>query len=240
MPVSTEAAIRALAASNNEIVLGGLTSIKQALEYLYYQAETLQLSAATLRGELRRVVEILEQIKATTSSSDRVKIFASQYPAFSQHVRSEYGACLPDLMLRELTVAEQRAAGLEKAILAQAYMLLAFDGNDLSDRAEKLSAGMLVLSEVLSEYETVFPPSVFAAARVAAEAILGEPFVQHQPREVEGPTANYLVALKNVARAVLWQLDRIEAVQNFPARNLAAWLASAPAWAGSPSLPVSS
>ncbi|HEY9908464.1 MAG TPA: hypothetical protein V6D18_12760, partial [Thermosynechococcaceae cyanobacterium] len=42
----------------------------------------------------------------------------------------------------------------------------------------------------------------------------------------------YLVAIKNAARSLLWQIDNYEKERKFPVKDLMDWLDTSPGWAG--------
>ena len=61
-----------------------------------------------------------------------------------------------------------------------------------------------------------------------ASSVLALEELNAQSQEIR----NYLVAIKNTARSILWQIDNYEKEKKYSVGDLLNWLETSPGWAG--------
>lgn len=117
-------------------------------------------------------------------------------------------------------------------MIAQQYILLGFDDKNLVDQVGKIYTGMVQLSEVLEHYILYFPKRSVGIIKKIAIAILERSTIQPEQSNISQEAVNYLIALKNTARGVLWQLDNYRVEKKHTVGELLNWLDTAHGWAG--------
>lgn len=231
MLTATEDSIRSLSDENSENIVNSLASAKLAIEQLY-QSGKGQFSREEILDDLMKIGEISERIKETNSLSDKMNIFSKEYQIFSKQLRTKYSEFLPSRAVRELESVEKYIEGLEKLMIAQGYMLLGFDDKDPVNQAGKIYTGMVKLSQVLEQYILYFPERLIEITKNIALAILADPTLQPERPGISQEVVNYLTALKNTSRGVLWQIDNYKKEKKHTVGELLNWLETAPSWAG--------
>lgn len=227
----TEGSIKSLSEDDSEIIIHGLTSTKLALECLYESAEE-QFSRDELRDDLMKIVEISERIKSTKNLGEKMNIFFSKYQTFSQQLKIKYSDFLPSRVVTKLEVEEKYMEGFKKLLIAQMYMLQAFDEKNLIDQAGKLYTGVVKLSEVLEDYISYLPERLIEIIKNIALAFLADPSLQPEQTELPQTAVNYLIALKNTVRGILWQLENYKKEKKYTVGEMLDWLETAPGWTG--------
>lgn len=231
MLAATEDSIRLLSDENSENIVKTLASAKLALEQLYESGKGL-FSREEALDDLRKIVEISNRIKATNNLREKVNIVSEEYQIFSKQLRTKYSDFLPTRVIRELEAEERYVEGLEQLMIAQGYMLLGFDDKKLVDQAGKIYTGMVKLSEVLEQYILYFPDRLIEIVKKIPLAILADPALQPEQLGISQEVVNYLTALKNTSRGVLWQIDNYKKKKQHTVGELLNWLEIAQGWAG--------
>ena len=231
MLTAIEDSIKSLSDDEGEIIVDSLALTKVALERLYESSEGLFPKEEILE-DLRKIVELSERIKTTENLREKMKIFFSEYQALSGQLKTKYGDFLPSRAMRKLEVGEKYIEGLKKLLVVQEYMLQALDEKDSIDQAGKLYAGMVKLSEVLEKYIPYFPTRLIEVAKNTARGVLADRTLQPNQPDISPEAANYLTAIKNTARDVLWPIDNYEREKKHTVGELLDWLETAPSWAG--------
>lgn len=231
MFTGTECSIRSLSKDDGEIIIDGLASTKLALECLY-ESGVGQFPREDVLDDLMKIVEISERIKSTDNLEEKINIFLCEYQKLSHQIKTKYSDFLPKRVLRKIEVGEKYAEGLKKLLIAQRYMLQAFDDIDIVDQARKLYTGIVMLSEVLEYYIPYFPVQLIEIIKNAAIEILADPSLQPEQFKLPLSATNYLIALKNTTRGVLWQLENDKKEKKHTVGELLDWLETAPGWAG--------
>jgi hypothetical protein len=231
MLAATEDSLRLLSDENSENIVNTLDSVKLALEQLYESGEG-QLSKEEILDDVMKLVEISNRIKATNNLREKVNIVSEEYQIFSKQLRTKYSDFLPTRVIRELEAEERYVEGLKQLMIAQGYMLLGFDDKEPVDQAGKIYTGMVKLSEVLEQYILYFPARLIELVKKIPLAILADPALQPEQPSISQEVVNYLMALKNTSRAVLWQIDNYTKEKKHTVGELLNWLEIAPSWAG--------
>ena len=229
MLTATEGSIKLLSESDGEIIAEGLALAKLALERLYKSKD--QLHSEEILDDLTKVAEIADRLKSTGNLGEKTEIFFSEYQTLSKHLKTKYSDFLSNILIKKIEAGEKYVEGIEKLLIAQRYMLQAFDDKDLETQASKLYTGMVKLSEVLEQYIPYFPRHLIEIIKNVALGILADPALQPDQLGISQTVVNYLIALKNTARDVLWQLDNYRKKKH-TVGELLDWLETAPGWAG--------
>lgn len=231
MFTSIEDSIRSLSGDDGEIIVDSLASTKLALEHLYESGKG-QLPREEILNDLMKIAEVSEQIKSTNNFGEKMKIFFSEYQTLSNQLNAKYSDFLPTRAVRKLEAGERYIEGFKMLLIAQEYMLQAFDDKNPVEQAGKLYTGMVKLSEVLEQYLSYFPEQLIQVTKNIALAFLADPALQPEQPDISQEVVNYLTALKNTTRGVLWQLDNDKKERKHTIGELLDWLETAPGWAG--------
>lgn len=214
MLAATDSSIRALSEYSSKAIIDGLDLTKLALEHLY-KSDERQFSKEEILKDLTKIAEVSERIRATNNLLDKRNIFFLEYQPFSNQLRDRYRDFLPIEVIQRLESDEMYMQGFDKLINAQGYMLLAFDDTNLVDRSGKLYTGMVKLSEVLEQYINYLPKQIVESTKYTALGILTDPSLQPEQPNLPEAAANYLLALRNTTRGVLWQLDNYQKLEGY-------------------------
>jgi hypothetical protein len=214
MLAATESSIRALSEYSSEAIIDGLALTKLSLKHLYKSDEG-QFSKEEILKDLAKIVDISERLKATSNLIEKRNVFFSEYQPLSNQLRDTYSDFLPAEVIRKLEASEMYIQGFDRLINAQGYMLLAFSDTNPVDLSGKLYTGMVKLSEVLEQYINYFPKQIIELTRNTAVGILTEPSLQPEQPNLPEAAANYLLALRNTTRGVLWQLDNYQKLEGY-------------------------
>lgn len=234
MPKATEELIRSLSENDGEIFTDSLASMVLALEGLYESGEG-QFSREEILADSMRMVEIAKRIEATDDHVEKMKIFFSDYQTLFNQLKTKYSDFLPSGVVRKIEAGGKYVEGLKKLIVAQEYMLQAFEDKDPVKKDRKLYAGMVKLSEVSEQYILYFPEQLIKLIKNIALGVLADPTLQYEQSDIS-PASDYLTAIKNTARGVLWQLDNYKKEKKHTVwqanGELLDWLKTAPTWEG--------
>lgn len=230
MPKATEDSIRSLLENDGEIISDSLASIVLALKGLYESGEG-QFSREEILSDSMKIVEIAKRIRATDNLVEKMEIFFSDYQTLSNQLKTKYSDFLPSRVVRKIEAGEKYVEGLKKLIIAQEYILQAFEDKDPVKKDTKLYTGMVKLSEVLEQYILYFPEQLIKTIKNIALEVLADPTLQYEQSSIS-PGADYLTAIKNTARGVLWQLDSYKEEKKHTVGELLDWLETAPTWTG--------
>jgi hypothetical protein len=214
MLAATDSSIRALSEYSSKAIIDGLDLTKLALEHLY-KSDERQFSKEEILKDLTKIAEVSERIRATNNHLDKRNIFFLEYQPLSNQLRDRYRDFLPIEVIQRLESDEMYMQGIDKLINAQGYMLLAFDDTNLVDRSGKLYTGMVKLSEVLEQYINYLPKQIVESTKYTALGILTDSSLQPEQPNLPEAAADYLLALRNTTRGVLWQLDNYQKLEGY-------------------------
>lgn len=214
-----------------EDIVDTLASIKLALERLY-ESGAGQFPKEEILDDLIKIVNISERIKATEDFGEKIKIFSSEYQTFSNQVRTKYSDFLPSEAVKKIEAGEKYTEGLKKLLVAQEYIRQGFGDKDQVSQAEKIYTGMVKLSEVSEKYIFYFPERLIDILKNIALEILADSTLQPEQSDISQELIDYLTAIKNTARGILWQLDNYKKGKKHTTGELVYWLETAPSWAG--------
>lgn len=214
MLAATESSIRALSQFGSEAIIDGLASTKLVLEHLY-KIDEGQFTKEEILKDLAKIVEISERLKATSNLIDKRNIFFSEYQLLSNQLRDKYSDFLPPDVIKQMEASEMYMQGFDRLINAQGYMFLAFSDTNPVELSGKLYTGMVELSEVLERYINYFPKQIIELTKNTALGILTDPSLQPEQPNLPEAAANYLIALRNTTRGVLWQLDNYQKLEGY-------------------------
>lgn len=231
MLTATEDSIRSLSDENSENIVNILASAKLALEQLYESGKG-QFAREEILDDLMKLVEISEHIKSTGNLGEKMEIFFGEYQTLSNQLKTKYNDFLPSRVVKKLETEEKYMEGFKRLLIAQEYMLQAFDDKEPADQAGKLYTGMVKLSEVLEQYIFFFPEWLIESIKTIALGFLADPVLQPEQPGISQEVLNYLTALKNTSRGVLWQIDNYRKEKKHTVGELLNWLDAAPGWAG--------
>lgn len=215
-----------------EDVVESLASTKVALERLY-ESGAGQFPKEEILDDLIKIVNISERMKATEDFGEKIKIFFSEYQTFSNKFRTKYSDFVPSEAVKKIEAGERYTEGLTELLVAQDYIIQGFGDKDQVSQAEKIYTGMVKLSEVSEKYIFYFPERLIdiSIKNIALE-ILADSTLQPEQSDISQKLIDYLTAIKNTARGVLWQLDNYKKGKKHPVGELVAWLETAPSWTG--------
>ncbi|HLO88276.1 MAG TPA: hypothetical protein VK203_25180 [Nostocaceae cyanobacterium] len=117
-------------------------------------------------------------------------------------------------------------------ILAQEYMLQALDDKNNITQAKKIYQGLLNLSRVVEKYMSSLPEKFIEKAQKAMLAILADTSLQLEEVDTLEELNNYVLAIKNTARSILWQIENYQKQKKHTVGELLTWLKTAPTWSG--------
>lgn len=231
MLTATEDSIRSLSEENSENIVNTLASAKLALEQLYESGKG-QFSREEVLDDLRKIVEISGRIKSTENLGEKMKIFFEKYQMLSHRLKTKYNDFFPSRVVKKLEAEEKYMEGFKRLLIAQEYMLQAFDDKEPVDQAGKLYTGMVKLSEVLEQYILFFPEWLIESIKTIALGFLADPAIQPEQPSISQEVVNYLTSLKNTSRGILWQIYNYKQEKKRTVGKLLNWLETAPVWAG--------
>lgn len=227
----TEDSIRSFLDKNRENMFTSLASVKLVLEQLYESGEG-QFSREQILDDLMKIVDISSRIKSTENLREKTEIFFSEYQKLSNTLKNKYNDFLPNRVVKNLEFQENYMEGFQKVLIAQGYITLALDDKNPVDQSGKLYTGMVKLSEALEQYIFFFPEWLIESIKTIVLELLAAPSFQPEQPGLLQEVVNYLTALKNVSRGVLWQIENYKKEKKYTVGELLNWLETAPIWAG--------
>lgn len=231
MPTTIEDLFQSPSEDDGEIIRDSLAPIKLVLERLYKSGEG-QFSREEILDDAMKMVEISKHMKATEDLGEKMKIFSSEYQTLSNQIKTKYSDFLPSGAVRQIEAGERYVEGLKKLIVAQEYILQGYENKDPVDQTGKIYTGMVKLSEVSEKYILYFPERMIDFTKDIALKILADPILQPEQSGISQELANYLTAIKNTARGILYQLDNYKKEKKHTVGELLDWLETAPGWTG--------
>lgn len=112
------------------------------------------------------------------------------------------------------------------------FIIQGFGDKDQVSQAEKIYTGMVKLSEVSEKYIFYFPERLIDIIKNIALEILADSTLQPEQSDISQELIDYLTAIKNTAKGVLWRLDNYKKGKKHPVGELVDWVETAPSWAG--------
>jgi hypothetical protein len=107
------------------------------------------------------------------------------------------------------------------------------DGKDLVARFKNFYAGMIELSEVSEKYIPYFPDHLIETIKnIALSFFAGSTLELLEQSTISQEVVDYIAAIKNTARGILWQIDNYKKGKKHPVGELLDWLETAPSWTG--------
>lgn len=227
MSTDTEDSFRSLL----EDIVGTLASTKLALERLYESGEG-QISIQELLDVLMKFEEISPPIEVTDDIQEKMSLFLFELQTFINKLRAKYSDFLSSGEIRQFEDGERRIEGFKKLLVFQNLMRQVADGKDLLARVRKFYAGMIELSEVLEKYIPYFPDHLIETIKNIALSFLSGSTLELEQSTISQEVVDYLAAIKNTARGILWQIDNYKKGKKHPVGELVDWLETAPSWTG--------
>lgn len=228
MSTDTEDSFRSLL----EDIVGTLASTKLALERLYESGEG-QISIQELLDVLMKFEEISPPIEVTDDIQEKMSLFLFELQTFTNQLRAKYSDFLSSAELRQFEDGERRIEGLKKLLVFHKLMRQVADGKDLLARVRKFYAGMIELSEISEKYIPYFPAHLIETIKnIALSFLAGSTLELLEQSTISQEVVDYLAAIKNTARGILWQLDNYKKGKKHTAGELVDWLETAPSWTG--------
>ncbi|WP_293355186.1 MULTISPECIES: hypothetical protein [unclassified Microcoleus] len=206
MTVTTENLIRALPSNSEEVMFGELSLIKHALEKLF-KSDEARIPKEELFIDGLKIYEVLERIREAKDIRLRADIYYSEYRPLLNEFKAKYSDFFARDTFKEIEDREKYMDGLRELIIAQGFMLIAFEEEtDKVRQYRSLYTGMVKLSELLEEYLVYFPQHLIGCIKNIALAFLNDSNLKPDRANQNESVFSYLVGLKNTARAVLWQI----------------------------------
>lgn len=207
MTVTTENSIRALLSSSEEAILSELSLIKHTLERLFASDEA-QIPKEESFNDLLKIVEVSERIREVKSLGQKTEIYYYEYRQIFNEIKAKYSNFLAPDFFKEIEEHEKYMEGLRELIVALGLMIIAFEEEiDKIPQYGSLYTGMVKLSELVEEYLLYFPQGLIEYVKNIALAFLNDSSLKPDQANQNKSVFSYLVALKNTARSVLWQIE---------------------------------
>ena len=234
---ATKDSIRLLSEATSDAIIDSLAPTKSVLEELYksgaggFSLEELQQDLAIYQQVHDR---IRERCKLASNPEEPFKIITPDDQALLEKFREKYSDFLP-----KSTIG--RSEGLEKISNASELIFSALENKTDVDGLSKIYSGLAILSEDLEKYISYFSKSdeLIGSLKVLTSKILESAVLASKEYSVHKEynfqdleMRDELLAVKNTARGILWQIDNHEKEKKSSVEDVLNWLDTSPGWAG--------
>lgn len=221
-------------ASNSSIktLLEEIDRVKSVLEK-NYESEASELPKERILEDIERFMAVSEHVKAAENLSDKIDILQSEYDPLVEEIKTRYADFLTaeDVEVYEELEADSKAP--QAMLLALGHMNYAFvNAKDAVEQAGYLYAGLVEIAEALEKYIKYFSPQARENARRIANSFLVDPTYSPDNYTDQPELKNSMTALKNTARAVLWQIEQYQEKAKHTVGGVFDWLQTSPGWLG--------
>lgn len=168
-------------------------------------------SREELMNDLHSLFEVGDKLQQAKPLLQKVEIYNLECSSMLKHFKSKYeDFLLFNALLNRIELCENYMEALKQLVAAQNYIVLAFEKTSFMDQVESLHLGMVKLSELIEVYFLYFTPQLVEFIKATAKAILADSSFQPNSSNQSELIFSHLISLKNVARAILWQLEETQ------------------------------
>lgn len=213
-------------------IIEEIDGVKRALERVY-ESGSAEVPREILFKDIERLITVSGHMKAAENLKSKLDVFQSEYQPLAKEMRSRYADFLPAEMIEWL---DEREADFEASwgiVCAQSLMIHAMhDTEDPAERAKLLYTGLVRISNTIEKYIKYFSPQLRENVKRVASSLLKEPDYDPENHKGQREIESYMIALKNTARAVLWQVDQYQDESKHKVEGILNWLEISPGWSG--------
>ncbi|MEM8640951.1 MAG: hypothetical protein AAGG51_19370 [Cyanobacteria bacterium P01_G01_bin.54] len=218
---ATESVIEALPINRDEIVFNELNLVQSTLEDLL-ESDDASIPKADLSEFISKIIEISEKTARAKTLQDRVNIYFAEYRPILEKFRKKYLDFLGQDFLKKIEIAEQETNTLidifDSFVTIQNYVLSAYKEKpsySLS-RLSKIHIGIVNLSELTERYSMYFSKEFMECIEDIAWSFLDDMNLISNIDTQDDKILTPLVAIKNTARAILWQVKEVKEATQSP------------------------
>ncbi|MBD2091852.1 hypothetical protein H6F67_18575 [Microcoleus sp. FACHB-1515] len=206
--------------------------VKSVLEK-NYESETSEIPREKLFEDIERLIVVSEHIKAAENLLDKIDILQSEYEPLAEEMRARYADFLTAEDVEKIEELEACAKAPQEMLLAQGVMIHAFlNVEDAVEQANLLYTGLVKISEALEKYIKYFTPQARENARKIASSFLADSTYNPDNHPDQTEIKSCMIALRNTARAVLWQIDQYQQEEKYTVGAILDWMQTSSGWLG--------
>lgn len=213
-------------------IIEEIDRVKHALEK-GYELDTAEIPKERFFEDIGRLMIVSDHMKAAENLLDKINILQLEYQPLSQEMRTRYADFLTAGTIEELDELEAYPTAMQEMLVAENLMIHAMRNvEDPIEQANLLYTGLVKVSDTVEKYFKYFTPQARENVRRIARSFLDDP--AYNPENYRGQTniESCMIALKNTARAVLWQVDQYQEEAKSTVEGILDWLKTSPGWSG--------
>jgi hypothetical protein len=237
---ATKDSIRLLSEATSDAIVDRLAESKAVLEELYrssmgeFSPEEVRQDWAVLLESAERVKEQIKSVSNLEELVELTAIVSESKPLFEKQV-SKYSDFLPDRIIKQFEIQYKEIEGLGK--LAPTLILISSKySEEISDDqiSMRFYSDLSSWPEILEQYGSYFPKNLVDALRLTSSRLLSEltSLLEKTGSPYSQELIDYIVALNNTVKSVLWQIDNSEKEKKSSVGDLLNWLETSSGWAG--------
>lgn len=220
---------------SNEIE-GKLISIKQELTKIF-QSEDNQDKKEEIIKDLSLIGEVVVKVKQPISLKDKLSLIDDTKNRLT-NFKVKYSDFFHSEVFKKLEDIELQLEALKQ--IASSFALIEKTGStqDNANELHQIFRALDKILQTLEAYSNYIPGSVFQSLRILSMAITGINKEQENAKEdYSEDTSSSIRAINNVAKAILWEIKKIEDNNKEPegfssVGNLLEYIKTSSVWVG--------
>lgn len=211
MSVVTEDNIRAI----NTDVDNKLIKVIQELEQIF-RTEDAQILKEEILASALSLYELSVKIKMTNDIKEKISIL-TEVQTHTKEFRLKYNDFLPKNVLEDMEATELYCEALKELSKGQAMMLVGFleTENEVTRYAE-FYTGLINILQVVEKYIKYMSSGLRQVLKNTALSIIADD--KYQIYQAKNPNntesiASYIIAIRNAAKAILWEIEHYKEEQ---------------------------
>lgn len=232
---NTQDSIQSLVNDTDRFIAGiieEIDGVRRALEKVY-ELGSAEVPREILFKDIERLITVSEHMKAAENLKSKLDVFQSEYQPLAKEMRARYADFLtPEIieLFDELEAHFKAPLEIFRALSLMLHAVLNIE--DSVEQAKLQYTGLVKVSNAVEKYISYFTPQLRENVKGVASSILNEPY--YAPENYRGQTEieSYMIALRNTARAVLWQVEQYQEESKYTIGGILNWLETSPGWSG--------
>lgn len=183
--------------------------------------------------DIERWITVSEHMKAAENLGSKLDVFQSECQPLAKEMRARYADFLTAEVIERIDELEAYLKARLEIFCAQGLMLHAMlDIEDLAEKTKLLYSGLVRISNTIEKYIKYFSPQLTENMKEVASSLLKEPAYNPENYKGQIEIESYTIALRNTARAVLWQVEQYQEESKHTVEGILDWLETSPGWSG--------
>lgn len=207
MIITTQVAAQTLSTDSDKVILNELNLVQQTLREIF-TSDDVNIPKTGLSSLASKIIEILEKVEKTKVIEDRLNIYCSEYRPISEEFKQKYQDFLDQNVAQRIEI-EEKYLDLLISLFSIQRCLFSVDEEHPKhsrDRLDQIYTGTVQLAELIEKDSVYFSKGLIASVKDIALALLNEPDLRPNRDSQDEQTFGNLVAIKNTAQAILWQV----------------------------------